>query len=393
MQTNIVVAFGGISPEHEVSVITAMQAMQALKNKNRNILPLYISKSGRMFSGENLLQLETFKDLQKLEKNASPCDIRLSSFGKAELSLPGTGGLFSKAKSWAIDVIVTAFHGSDGENGAWQGLFESYNIPYTGSGVMASSVGMDKKVSKQIAASLGISVTKDVFLSEQEWVENKDVLLKKILSLGTAVVVKPNRLGSSIGVKKASGAQAISEAVEAGFRYDTHLLAEQAIEPLIEINCSVLGDFEKAEASVCEQPVGSAEHLSFEDKYMGDEGKGMASATRIIPAPIADELREAIQADAVKLFKALDAGGVARLDFLVNAHTNEYFFNEINTIPGSFSFYLWEKSGVSFQELMNRLIEQGIKRYRLKNGRIRSYETNLLSAKAVKGLKGLKGKG
>ena len=393
MGKNILVAFGGASPEHEVSVITGMQAAHALKDSGNSITPLYVSKSGTMFTGGHLLDLEEYKDLKALEAKSALCSFQTDSFGKTTLVESEKKGLFSKPNRYPIDVIFAAFHGSDGENGGFQGLCEMYNLPYTGSSPLASAVGMDKRASKIHAASLGIPVVKDVFITENEWTARRDDTITQIKALGPAVVVKPMRLGSSIGVKRASAEEEIIRAIETAFRYDSHLLVEQAVSPLMEINCSVLGDYEDAKASVCEQPVAADESLTFEDKYMGDEGKGMASASRLIPAPISDELRNAIQEASVRLFKSMDASGVARLDFLVNKETQQFYFNEINTIPGSFSFYLWEKSGMPFPALMQRLIDLAVKKHREKNGRIRSYETNLLSNKAVKGIKGLKGKG
>jgi len=387
MGKHILVAFGGVSPEHEVSVISGMQAAHALKESGNTIIPLYISKSGRMLTGPQLLDLETYKDLKVLEQNAAACTFQTDSFGKTVLVETGKSGFFSKPATYPVDTVLVAFHGSDGENGGFQGLCEMYNLPYTGSGPLASSVGMDKRASKMHAASLGIPVVEDVLITEQLWIDKREALLEDIKKLGDVVVVKPLRLGSSIGVKRATGIQEISAAIETGFRYDALLLVEKAVTPLIEINCSVLGDFEKAEVSVCEQPIGKDDSLSFEDKYMGEEGKGMASASRIIPAPISQELTNSIQQASLKLFRSMDAGGVARFDFLVHKDTHAFYFNEINTIPGSFSFYLWDKTDLPFPALMNRLVELAQKRHRQKNGRIRTYETNLLSSKAVKGIK------
>jgi D-alanine-D-alanine ligase len=393
MGKNIVVAFGGVSPEHEVSVITAIQAASAISGEGHQLRALYITKAGRMLTGDHLLDLESYKNMAEAEAKATPCTFRTGQTGRAELAETGPAGLFSKPKSWPVDVVLVAFHGSDGENGSFQGLCETFNIPYTGSGVMASSAGLDKRTAKILAASLGIPVVPDVFITEAEWAAGSEKILSEIEALGTDIVVKPMRLGSSIGVERVKGREEIIRAVETGFRYDSRLLAEKAVTPLMEINCSVLGDGDAAEASVCEQPVGKEERLSFEDKYMGDEGKGMASASRIIPAPVEHSLTDAIRDASVKLFQSMDAAGVARFDFLVNRDSREYYFNEINTIPGSFSFYLWEKTDLPFPKLVNRLVDIAIERHRQKSGRVRSYETNLLSSKAVKGIKGLKGKG
>ncbi len=393
MSRNILVAFGGVSPEHEVSVITALQAVQALKETGNTLIPLYVTKSGRFLTGPVLLELEAFENLKTLEEKASPCAFRTSSFGKTVLTETESAGLFRKPKTHAVDVALTAFHGSDGENGGFQGLCEMYNLAYTGSGSLASSMGMNKRAAKLHAKAVNVPVVRDVLIRETDWVKNKRELIGRVGELGYPVFVKPLTLGSSIGVERVSDQDAFKKAVETAFRYDDSLLAEEAVHPLIEINCSVLGDGTEARASVCEQPLGKEEALSFTDKYMGDEGKGMASASRIIPAPISETLTKKIQQASLELFKSMEASGVARFDFLVQKETGDFYFNEINTIPGSFSFYLWEKSGIGFTALLQEMLEIAVRRHKARNGRIRSYETNLLSQKAVKGIKGLKGKG
>lgn len=392
-QKHLVVAFGGSSPEHEVSVLTAMQVLSALEESEFQLIPLYITKSGKWLTGEVLKDLSNFKDLKQLENDAESCAFVKDEIGRTILKEQNSGGLFSKPKSWPVYAVVCAFHGSEGENGAFQGVCEMFNVPYTGSGVLGSSVGMDKVKAKQLCEANSIPVTSSLDFYESDWEQHQDTILDESEHLGFPLVVKPANLGSSIGVKKVGDKEELIEAVEVAFRYDAHLLVEVAIQPLMEINCSVLGTAEHCRASVCERPLGSTETLSFEDKYQSGGGadKGMASADRVIPADISEELTDTIRSMAVHTFKTFDAAGVARLDFLVNADTEEVYFNEINTIPGSFSFYLWDKSDITFRQLMEELIEIGLKRHQAKNGRIRSYDTNLLSEKAAKGIKGLKG--
>jgi len=391
-QKNVVVAFGGVSPEHEVSVLTAMQALAVLKESSYRPLPLYISKSGRFLTGDVLLELEQYEDLKKLEREATPCTFTQSDSGAAMLSQTDTGRWFFKPKQYLIYAVFTAFHGGDGENGAFQGLCEQFNIPYTGSGILASSVGMDKVTAKQLCKSNNIPVVEGVDFFEQDWVNNKKNILKQAQALSYPLIVKPVSLGSSIGVVRVQDEESLKQAVEEGFRYDNHMLIEKAVHPLMEINCSVLGSPENCQASVCERPLGKEETLSFEDKYQNEgTDKGMASADRVIPADIPDELTGQIQDLSLNIFKLFNASGVARLDFLVHAESNRVFFNEINTIPGSFSFYLWEKSEISFEQLVFQLIDIAVEQHRQKNGRVRSYDTNLLSEKAVTGIKGLKG--
>lgn len=387
----LLVAFGGMSPEHEVSVLTAIQAMAALSSRH-TVLPLYISKSGKWYTGSVLKELERYQDLNALENMATPCTFSKDITGRAVLLETGKTGLFKKPGVYYVDAVLPAFHGGDGENGAFQGVCELFGLPYAGSGIAGSAVGMDKFMAKQVCRAYGFPVVDDVCFYEQDWVAQRDHILEKIRALGYPVYVKPVSLGSSIGVSRAEDEQALNTAIEHAFRYDHHVLVEKGVSPLMEINCSVRGTPEDCTPSVLEQPVGSDAFLSFQDKYQrGDSGKGMASADRIIPAPLPDALTSTIQNMATGIFKALNCSGLARLDFLVHAETQEVFFNEINTIPGSFSFYLWTETGVTFPDLLDDLIDTALKRHRVQSGRVRSYDTNLLSEKAVRGLKGLKG--
>lgn len=391
---NIVVAFGGVSPEHEVSVLTAMQVVASLKGTNFNLIPLYVTKSGRWLTGDPLLDIENFQDLEELKRKATHCTFSHDDLGKPILLETEKKGLFSSPDSYSIHAVIPAFHGSEGEDGSFQGTCEMYNIPNAGSGVFASSLGMDKVKAKEICRAYEIPVVSGFDFREKEWEENQESVINFADELGFPVIIKPVRLGSSIGVARAEGKIELIEAVETAFRYDDNLMIEKAVSPLMEINCSVLGTADELQTSVCERPLGKEETLSFEDKYQSDDGsqKGMASADRVIPADISDELTEKITSLSAEIFKIFRASGVARLDFLINESTEKVYFNEINTIPGSFSFYLWEESGMNMRELMLKLIDIAVEQHQKKIGRIRTYDTNLLDEKAVQGIKGLKGK-
>ena len=392
-QKNLIIAFGGASPEHEVSVLTAMQVIAALDESDYTLTPLYITKSGNWLTGQKLLDLSNYKDLNELEASSTRCAFVKDEMGRTLLKEQEKQGLFTKPAAIPVYAVVTAFHGSDGENGSFQGICEMFNIPYTGSGVLASSVGMNKVKAKQLCVANKIPVTDSLDFFEKNWEDDQATILKEAEMIGYPLIVKPCNLGSSIGVAKANSKDELIDAIETAFRYDAHLLVEEAIQPLMEINCSVLGSSSDCRASVCERPMGASEMLSFQDKYQsgGNAEKGMASADRIIPADISSELTEEIRELAVQTFKTFDASGVARLDFLVNADTKKVYFNEINTIPGSFSFYLWEKSELTFKALIEELVAVAIQNHQAKNGRVRSYQTNLLNEKAAKGIKGLKG--
>ena len=388
---HLVVAFGGVSPEHEVSVLPAMQVMSTLLDSKYTILPLYISKSGQWLTGDILKDLKQYGDLDSLIQQASPCYFNRNQLGRVVLEY-AKKGLFSKPIQKPVYAIVVSFHGGAGENGSFQGICEQYNLPYTGSGVLASSLGMNKVKAKQLCEANHIPVTSSLNFYEEDWDCHNDTILKEVEQLGYPVIVKPSSLGSSIGVKKVESQSALIRAVETAFRYDAQILIEEAVTPLIEINCAVLGTPESSISSVCERPLGSNEALSFADKYQrgGAAEKGMASADRVIPADISEELNQNIRALSKQIFRIFQATGVARIDYLVQKDTQKVYFNEINTIPGSFSYYLWEYSKLNFNDLLDQLIETAITVHQQKNGRILHYETNLLNDKAATGLKGSK---
>ena len=395
---NIIVAFGGVSPEHEVSVITAMQAIDALKETSYNLIPLYVSKEGTWHTGEYLLELDHYEDLNQIKAEAFPCTFSHDEYGKPVLKETEKRNFFSSLKTYDIYSVLISFHGSAGENGSFQGICDFYNVPYTGCDVLSSALGMDKVRAKQYCDHLGIPVVPGENFTEKEWVDRQEQILNECEYHAYPLIVKPVHLGSSIGVRQADDRDRLIEAVETAFRYDHHLLVEKAIQPLTEINCSVMGYGYggELETSVCERPVGKEETLSFEDKYQSDDGegssKGMASTDRVIPADIPEEKSTRILELSKTIFEAFGASGLARLDFLLNPDQEKIYFNEINTIPGSFSFYLWEESGYSFREILLKLIAISRDVHKEKNRRVQSYETNLLSQKAAKGIKGLKGK-
>ncbi|HET6569141.1 MAG TPA: D-alanine--D-alanine ligase family protein [Rhodothermales bacterium] len=415
---NVGIAFGGVSPEHEVSVISSLQAIHALDPDRYHPVPIYVAKDGTWYSGEKLLDIEAYKDLDRLRQEATHVIIDPGSFGTIDLVAVKKSSLFGRPERFRVDVVFLGFHGGEGENGGMQGLCETFNVPYTGSGVFGSALGMDKVISKMICRDQDIPIVDFLWFRETDWAYREDEWLDRIeQELGLPVVVKPSRLGSSIGIAKADDREKLDAAIEDAFRYDDKIVIEKAVQELREINCSVLGDPQEAIPSVLEEPVRTKgqEMLTFQEKYMrgGGEGAkgrghakgapavarrgskqsgaaGMASLDRMIPAPLTEEQTHTIQNISVRVFQLFECAGVARVDCMIDDATGRIYFNEINTIPGSFSFYLWEPTGVPFRELTHRMIEIARARHRAKNGRIRSYDVNLLSEKSLSGLKGAK---
>jgi len=408
---NVGVAFGGVAPEHEVSVITGLQAAAVLDRSRYRPVPLYVAKDGTWYTGAPLLDPDAYKDLGRLRAEAIPVVLDPTAHpGTLELVEMGKRGRFAgRPRRFRIDVMLLAFHGGEGENGGVQGLCETFNVPFTGSGVFGSALGMDKVLSKMLCRDQDIPIVDFVWFRESQWANGEEAWLDQIeAQLGYPVIVKPARLGSSIGIGKADDRAELDAAIEEALRYDDKIVVEHAVQELREVNCSVLGDPSQAQASVLEEPVRTEDDalLSFQDKYLrgeggskgpprgakqsGDQAQGMASLDRLIPAPLSDEQTAEIRGLAVRLFQLFECAGVARLDFLIDGATGAYYFNEINTIPGSFSFYLWEPTGVPFDELTHRMIDIARRLHRQKNSRIRTYDVNLLSEKSLRGLKGAK---
>ena len=393
MKTNVCVIFGGRSTEHEVSVISANQAMHACDSEKYNVIPLYITKQGVMYTGEALMDIKNYKNMKELLIKCKR--VVVYNDGEQVVMESLKKPFFGKAEQTRIDVAVPVVHGTNVEDGTIQGWLETLNLPYAGCDVTSSALGMDKVAMKDVLNAHGIPVLPCKCFYSRGWFENKEEILKDIETLGYPVIVKPANLGSSIGITVAKDKEALVAAINDAAAFAEKILVEHAISKIREINCSVLGDFNNAKASVCEEPVSSDGFLSYDKKYKeGAKGgsKGMASTKRIIPANLDPETTEKIQQYCIDTFKALGCAGVSRVDCMIDGETNQIFVNEINTIPGSLSFYLWEKCGVSFKDLMTELITIALRRSREKSNLTFSFDTNLLELHGgTKGAKGIKG--
>jgi len=387
------VFFGSRSVEHEVSVITAQQAMAAMPSDHLVPVPVYIAKSGAWYTGELLLQLERYKDIDRLVAASTRVTMRPEPGSGGDLvEVDGRRALLGGSPRAAarFDVAMPLVHGSNGEDGTLQGLFELAEVPYCGCDVAAAAISMDKRLARTALRGAGIPVLDDVTVARTRWLaQDDDVIAELERSPGYPMYVKPRRLGSSIGVARVAAREGLRAALDVAFSYDTSVLAEPAQDGTIEINCSVLGQDDDVHVSVCEQPV-STGTLSYADKYLsGAKSKGsatapatgMKSSQRIIPAPISDSLTKRIQDTAMSAFRAIGAAGVARVDFLVSPESDSFVVNELNTLPGSLSFYLWEASGVHFDALLDRLVDMAMARHREQQATTSSIDTWLLTGR------------
>lgn len=398
MKISVGVLFGGNSVEHEVSVISASQAMHALNKEKYNVVPIYITKDCKFYTGEALLDIAKYKDIPSL---LNECEEVVLKKGTNCVELVRVkSGIFSKKVVGVCDLFIPVVHGTNVEDGTLQGFLEMLGVPYAGCDVTSSALGMDKYAMKCVLKDAGINVLDAVCFYSREYFKAGDSVVENIeKTLKYPVIVKPVNLGSSVGIKVAKDREMLKEAIEEAATFSRKILVERAIEKLKEVNCSVLGDYEEAQASVLEEPISSGgDILDFKDKYQGgskhsDGGsKGMSGSSRKVPADVSKEQEEKIKEMCLTTFKALDCNGVARIDVMIDEETNEIFVNEINTIPGSLSFYLWEAAGIGFEELMDKLVYFAQKRSRERAKISFSYDTNLLSEFGARSLKnGCKG--
>lgn len=387
MKTNIGVFFGGRSTEHEISVISASQAMHAINRDKYDVTPIYISKQGKWYTGDALFDVANYRDITALLAKCQEVYMRpiYDDYNLYRTRKP----LFGSDVVTRLDVVIPVLHGSNVEDGIFEGVLQTIGIPYAGCDVLSSANGMDKITMKMILAACNIPVVDYVWFTDKQWFAQREQLIAQIESkLGYPVIVKPANLGSSVGIGCAHNREELIDKVDAAEQYSTRLIVEYMVKDLQEINCSVIGDCNEYRTSVLEQPLTSQDILTYTDKYMGGTkgAKGMAASQKKFPADLPDAETKRIQFLAGETFRALSCHGVSRVDVMIEGKSDSdaqgcrrIFVNEINTIPGSLSFYLWEGSGMKFDEEMDFLVQLAIKRKREQGMKTVSYDQNIFS--------------
>ena len=414
MKIKVGVMFGGKSVEHEISIISAIQAIGSMDTEKYDVIPIYITKNNEFYVGPSVGEIENYRNIPQLLKDSTRV-ILVNDGGLVKL-IRYPAKRFGSSYVDYLDVAFPIVHGTNVEDGTLQGFLTMLDIPYVGCDVVSSAVGMDKYVMKTVLKDNNIPVLDCLCFNAKEYDRGNDEVVDAIEKrIGFPVIVKPVNLGSSIGISKADNREKLYESLDMAFCYADKVLVERAVQNLKEINCSVCGDYEHAEPSECEEPVNSDEILSFADKYLGNGSSGgakggklggktggklggkfsgaktggsksgMASLKRKIPADITDEQRATIQKYAVDAFKCLGCSGVSRIDFMMDTKSGEIFLNEINTIPGSLSFYLWEPIGVSYTKLLDKMISLALKREREQEGITYAFESNVLEGVSLGG--------
>jgi len=392
------VIFGGPTVEHEVSIISAVQAMNNLNKEKYDVYPIYVTKDRSWYTGHMLTDIDMYRDFDNLKIHAKKVTL-INKDGRFCLQ---SQGLFKNIVT-DLDVILPVVHGNNMEDGTLQGYLDMVGIPYVGSGVLGSSLGQDKVVMKQVFSSVGLPVVPYIWFFDYQYYETKEGIVKDVEKIGYPVIVKPATLGSSVGINFVKDEKELHKAIEDAIEYDKKIVIEKAVENLVEVNCSVIGNYEHQEASVLEEVMGTKEFLTYQDKYIGggkskgaksQASKGMAGANRILPARISDDMTKKVQQLAKDAFLSLNLAGVCRIDFLIDSKAEKIYINEPNTIPGSLSFYLWEPTGKKYEDMLDEIITIAIKDHKNKNKKTITFDTNILSnfagSKGVKGLKGVK---
>lgn len=402
MKIRIGVIFGGESVEHEVSIISAVQAMNKMDGEKYDIVPIYITKDREWYTGEALKDIETFQDMDLIKRY---CKNVVLYAKNGKFVLENKKGLFRKIVS-EIDMAFPIVHGTNVEDGVLQGYLQSIGIPFVGVDVYAAVVGQDKIFMKQIFEQEKIPVSPYTWFYDVDYEEDPEAVIDKVEKLKYPVIIKPCTLGSSVGISVAHDREELVKGLENAITYDNRIVVEKVVENLMEVNISVLGNYENQQVSAIEEVTPKNDFLTYTDKYIGNgkskgklqgakikgASKGMASASRVVPAKIEDSLRNQVEEIAVKAFKSLKSSGVVRIDFLIDKDKKKVYINEVNNIPGSLSFYLWSPIGKDYPELLDDMINIGIKDYKKRTEKVHSFESNILKGfSEMGGAKGMAG--
>lgn len=389
-KTTVAVIFGGRSVEHDVSIVTGHQIMRAFDRQRYDVVPVYITREGYWYTGEPLLELNNYNDEIISFKGVYEA-ILSPSVKHHGLILNPLSGRLQKSEVKRLDVVFPAIHGSHGEDGTLQGLLEMADIPYVGCAVLGSALTNDKIMTKTVLRQNHIPVVDGLTIDRADWLVDRDAVIARIeAALAYPLFVKPATLGSSIGVGRVDERELLGPSLDVAASFDRRMLVEQAVVDGVEINCAVMGYGTEFVTSVLEQPVSWEQFLTYEEKYMRG-GQGMKSAERVIPAPIDDSLAGRIRSTTEAAFRSVDGRGVARIDYLVKPDTGEVYLNEINTMPGSLAFYLWQETGLTPSEVVDRLVKLAQDSSADKRRNTYDYRTSLIELTAARGLKGAKG--
>ena len=354
MKLNVGVIFGGKSLEHEMSIITAIQAMNNIDTDKYDITPIFITKENIWYTGGALRYVDTFKDLNLLKRYTKSINL-VNRNGRFVLV---TTGVLSR-EICEIHLVLPIMHGAMGEDGSIQGYLNMIGIPYVGSNIFSTSVSQDKAFVKQILTANDIPVTKFVWFGERFYKNKKSELFKQIDNLKYPLILKPATLGSSIGIQVINQKEEIDSTIERSFCMDTKIIIEEKLSDVIEYNCSVLLTPDGNIVSDIEEIITNYDIRSYNDKFVYED-TDETSIKRTLSAKISDKLRKQIEFYSLSVFKILNMRGTARVEFLYDKKNDKLYVNEINSIPFCFAHHMWESRHISYKELLNILLKDAI---------------------------------
>ena len=405
MKIRVGVIFGGESVEHEVSIISAIQAMNKMDEEKYETIPIYITKDREWYTGEMLKDIDVYQDLDLIKRYGENVVLY---YKDGSYVLQKKKGLFKRIVK-ELDIAFPIVHGTNVEDGVLQGYLQTIGIPFVGPNVYGAVAGQDKTIMKDIWKSANLPMTDYEWFYDVDYREDPEAVLKQLKRLKFPVIIKPATTGSSVGISVCDNEEDLKDSIDEALQYDTKIVVEEVVQNLKEVNIAVMGNYEHQKVSEIEEVLSGNKFLTYADKYIGGgkgkvkggvkvkgKSKGMASTNRKLPADLDKKTREEIETIAVKAFKALGSAGNSRIDFLIDEKTNKVYINEINSIPGSLAFYLWDAKGQDFTKVLDEMIGIGIKDYKKRISKTHSFATNILSGFAsnggVKGAKGVKGK-
>ena len=398
MKIKVGVIFGGESVEHEVSIISAIQAMNTIDEEKYEIIPIYITKDREWYTGEMLKDIDVYQDLSLIKKYA---DNVVLYYKNGSYVLQKKKGLL-KSVVKEIDIAFPIVHGTNVEDGTLQGYLQTIGIPYVGSNVYASVAGQDKTMMKDIWASANLPMTNYTWFYDVDYRNNPEDVFERINKLKYPLIVKPATTGSSVGISFCKNEEELKEGIDQAIQYDSKIIIEEVVKNLKEVNIAVMGNYEHQKVSAIEEVLSANKFLTYADKYIGDGkgklkgnkyssktgSKGMASLNRKLPAELDEKMQKEIENIAVKAFKALGSSGNSRIDFLIDEKAKKVYINEINSIPGSLAFYLWDAKDINFTQVLDDMINIGIKDYKRRMSKTHSFDSNILQGFASRGTKG-----
>jgi D-alanine-D-alanine ligase len=376
LRLNTCVVFGGMSVEHEVSIITASQFMENMNQIKYNPIPIYITKNNEFYYDKNMKNVAYFKNLD-VENKATKVEFikkgnRVHLYGIKNKKLK---------QLFEIDLVVLSVHGTNCEDGTLSAYFDFLNLPYIGSSLLASSISQNKITTKVLLENSDLPVVPYTFFDDMDYQKEQESVIDRCEALGYPLIIKPASLGSSVGVSRCDNREELITSINDALKYDATILVEKAIVKMKEYNCAVYGNKEKQITSRIEEVLKQDKILSYQDKYLSGSksGKGIVNTKRQIPADLDENQVNQIESLASQTFKVVGNSGVSRIDFIYDEEEDIIYINEINTIPGSFAYYLWEHEKLPYTKLIDELVRIALKNYKLKENKTFTYDTNLLS--------------